>query len=282
MPSAVDAIRELSPASFARFAEMITRELGIKMPASKTTMVQSRLLRRVRELGLGSVEEYARYLFSSPESASERVHFINAITTNKTDFFREPDHFRYLAGTALATLAGGGRGLHARIWSAGCSSGEEPYTLAMVLSEYAASHAGFDFSIFATDVSTRVIERARAAVYSEDLIGPIAEPLRRRYLLRSRNREAKKVRIPPRLREKVSFRQLNFMDSDYRIRQMFEAIFFRNVMIYFDRATQEAVVRKLCRNLVPGGYLFVGHSESLAGLNVPLQGVHTAVFRKVG
>ena len=273
---------ELSPESFARLAKYITDELGIKMPDSKMTMVQGRLLRRVRELGLASVEDYGKYFFASTHT-SEREQFINAITTNKTDFFREPAHFAFLTGVALPQLAAAQKSAapwRLKAWSAGCSSGEEPYTLAMVLSEYAAARTGFDFAILGTDISTRVLERARSGIYQEPQIAPVPPELRRKYVRQSRDRSDPLVRVVPELRRKITLHPLNFMDADYRIRDVFEIVFFRNVMIYFDRATQEAVIRKICRNLAPGGYLFVGHSESLAGLNIPVLPVEASVFRK--
>ena len=275
-------ITELSPQRFARLAGFITGELGIKMPECKLTMVQSRLLRRVRELGMKSVDQYCEHLLASSQS-EEREHFINAITTNKTDFFREPEHFDLLTRYILPELARSHRGVSyglLKAWSVGCSSGQEPYTLAMVLSEYALAHPRFDFTILATDVSTRVLDKAKTAIYPEAEIQPVPREIRARYLLRSRNEGEPLVRIVPALRSTVSFHRLNLMEGDYRLKDMFELIFFRNVLIYFEKETQEAVVNRICRNLVPGGYLFVGHSESLSGLDVPVKPVKTSVFRK--
>lgn len=276
-------IVEISPESFAFFAEFITRELGIKMSDAKLPMLQSRLLRRLRVLQLSSLDEYRKYLADSPHADDERIHFISAITTNKTDFFREPQHYDYLVNTALPKLYPENNSIHGtRItaWSAGCSSGEEPYTLAMVLNEYCQKRPRFDFAILATDISSRVLQQARSGTYDESRIEPVPQPLRTKYLLRSRDRSAQLVRVVPELRQKVSFHCLNFMERDYRIRAIFDVIFFRNVMIYFDRPTQEAVVNRMCRYLRPGGYLFVGHSESLTGLNVPVTSVTTAILRK--
>jgi chemotaxis protein methyltransferase CheR len=272
---------DLSPASFARFAQFITRELGIKMPESKASLVQSRLLRRVRELRMESVEQYREYFFAEAH-ADEREHFINAITTNKTDFFREPQHFAYLTGVVLpGARAEWTRGKRFTVWSAGCSSGEEPYTLAMVLAEYASREPGFDFTVLGTDVSTRVLELARGAIYPESQTLPIPPEIRKKYLLRSRNQTERLARIVPDLRKKVVLHALNLMDANYGIRETFDAVFFRNVMIYFDRSTQETVINRICRNLAPGGYLFAGHSESLAGLNIPVRPVQTSIYRKV-
>ncbi|HLJ46058.1 MAG TPA: CheR family methyltransferase [Bryobacteraceae bacterium] len=281
---AQERLCHLSHAGFSKLAQYITSELGIKMPASKATLIQSRLLRRVRELGFESVERYAEFVINSPEDAEERVHLMDAITTNKTDFLREPEHFDYLMRVALPAIVEQQPKWPNRlfsVWSAGCSSGEEPYTLAMLLAEYASRTPGFDFSILATDVSTRILERARLGIYEEQQIEPLPAELRRKYLLRSRNREHRQVRVVPELRRRVSFHRLNFMDAQYTIRNTFQIIFFRNVMIYFDRPTQEVVIDKLCRHLDYGGYLFVGHSESLSGLDIPVTPVHSAVFRKM-
>jgi chemotaxis protein methyltransferase CheR len=252
------------------------------MSDAKLPMLQSRLQRRLRVLGLGSLDEYQNHLFDSPQGEEERVHFINAITTNKTDFFREPQHFDYLVQTALPNLdpTDGKCPWQFKLWCAGCSSGEEPYTLAMVLSEFGARRSGFNFSILATDISTRVLEHAQAGIYEEDRIEPVAAALRAKYLLRSKDPTRTQVRIVPELRRKLTFHRLNFMDAQYGVKDMFDVIFFRNVMIYFDKPTQETVINKLCRNLVPGGYLFVGHSESLAGLNLPVTAVGSAIYRK--
>lgn len=275
----------LSPATFEKFCQFITSELGIKMSENKVPMLQSRLLQRLRKLGLGSLDEYQAYLFDSPQGEDELVHFINAITTNKTDFFREPGHFTYLTQTALPNLApkardGFERPWRLNTWCAGCSSGEEPYTLAMVLAEYGAQQPAFDYSILATDISTRVLNQAQLGIYDEERIEPIPPTLRPKYLLRSKDRARALVRIIPELRGKLWFHRLNFMAAHYGLKETFDVIFFRNVMIYFNKPTQEAVIHKLCRHLAPGGYLFVGHSESLAGLNLPVVCVGSAVYRK--
>lgn len=271
----------LTPANFQRLARFVTSELGIKMPDVKLSMLQGRLQRRLRALGITSIDEYQKRLFDSPDSSQEIAHFIDAVTTNKTDFFREPRHFEYLAKQALPHLDSQPRQpWRLKLWCAGCSSGEEAYTLSMVLSEL--GRESFDFSILATDISTRVLEIGRQAIYDESRIEPVPQALRKRYLLRSRDPAKQSVRIVPHLRQRVSFSRLNFMDSEYPVKDAFEVIFFRNVMIYFDKATQEAVINKLCRNLAPGGFLFVGHSESLAGLRVPLSPVGSAIYRKVG
>lgn len=271
----------LSPKSFAMFAEFITRELGIKMVDAKLPMVQGRILRRVRELQLGSLERYRDYFFSSC-NGEEREQFINVITTNKTDFFREPEHFDYLIREALPRLipASGLPGDKLNLWSAGCSTGEEPYTIAMVVSEYAAQGTGIDFAILGTDVSTKVLADAQRGIYQEAQVEPVPVALRNKYLLRSKASADCLVRVVPQLRRKISFHQLNFMDHNYELKDTYDVIFLRNVLIYFDKSTQETVIHRVCKSLVPGGYLFVGHSESLAALDVPVACVRTSIFRK--
>ncbi len=269
---------------FDRLSALITRELGIRMPPTKITMLQSRLQRRLRELQMDSLDAYEAYLFDEGGVSGELVHFFDIVTTNKTDFFREPQHFDYLTVKALPTMARGSRlGQHwnFKLWCAGCSSGQEVYTLGMVLSEYAAVHPGFTFSMLATDISTRILQDAKRAIYTEEIIAPVPMELRRKYLLRSSDKGRQLVRVVPELRSKVKFGRLNFMDAKYGIREEFDVIFFRNVMIYFDKPTQEAVINRMCTHLRPGGHLFISHSESLTGLNVPLELVGNSVFRKI-
>jgi chemotaxis protein methyltransferase CheR len=266
---------------FARFAGLITETLGIKMPKGKTTLLENRLRGRMRQLGMSSLEAYEHHLFHSPQASNELVHFCDVVTTNKTDFFREPQHFDYLSETVLPTLLADRTSPEARIWCAGCSSGQEAYTLAMVASEFGQTRPGFRFSILATDVSTRVLAQAKKAVYPEAAVEPVPLELRKKYLLRSKDRRQSLIRMRPELRRAVTFERLNFMDPDYRRRDAYDAIFFRNVMIYFDKPTQEAVVNRLAQSLVPGGYLFIGLSESLIGARVPMATVGPAILRKV-
>jgi chemotaxis protein methyltransferase CheR len=266
---------------FARFGALITSTLGIQMPQSKLPLLENRLRGRLRQLGMATLDEYEAYLFHSPNAADEMVHFCDVVTTNKTDFFREPQHFKYLSGTALPTLMAEHRRPVTKLWCCGCSSGQEAYTLAMVASEFAGDNAGFEFSILATDISTRVLQQAATAIYSEALIEPISAEMRRKYLMRSKDRGRGLVRIRPEVRKTVRFGRLNLMDHSYGRRELFEVIFFRNVMIYFDRATQEAVVNRLAERLAPGGYLFIGLSESSVGMRVPLTAVAPSVLRRM-
>jgi chemotaxis protein methyltransferase CheR len=268
----------LSAREFARLRELIYTETGICLSPEKKTMVEVRLKRRLRTLNMASYREYCEFIFSRQGLKGELISLINVITTNKTDFFREPLHFDFLVQKVLPQLEVNTRSFV--IWSAGCSSGEEPYTLAMVLSEYAEAHPGFRFRILASDISTAVLEKAEAGVYSLECVAPIPVTLKRKYLLRSRDSQSARVRVVPELRKLVEFRRLNFMDADYLVGERLDAIFCRNVLIYFDRATQENILRKLIKNLAPSGYLFVGHSETLHDMDLPVVPVAPALYRK--
>ncbi len=270
----------LNENDFNRLSNFIYQECGIRMPPAKKTMLEARLGKRLRTLGFNTFREYCDYLFSDADAGAEIVQMIDLVTTNKTDFFREANHFDYLVGTILPAWMARHRGKRLMIWSAGCSTGEEPYTLAMVLSEYAERNPGFDFQILATDISTRVLEKAKMAIYDEERVIPVANELKKKYLLRSRDRSRGQVRIVPELREKVRFRRLNFMAGDFGMREPVDIIFCRNVIIYFDRPTQERLLNRFHRHLAPGGVIFMGHSETLSGLDVPLTMVHPTVYRK--
>ncbi|HEX4037861.1 MAG TPA: protein-glutamate O-methyltransferase CheR [Acidobacteriaceae bacterium] len=271
----------LSSRDFARLRSFIYAEAGISLGAEKKTMLEARLKRRLRALELGSYRDYCEYLLGAEGQREEMVPFLDVVTTNKTDFFREAGHFTFLAERALPEMQGRIGGARAAlVWSAGCSSGEEPYTLAMVLSGYGEAHPGFRFRILATDLSTQVLERARLGVYSAADVEPVPVALRRKYMLRSRERGSDRVRVAAELRRAVEFRRLNFMDAEYGLEEKADAIFCRNVIIYFDRPTQEKILGRLCRYLEPGGYLFVGHSETLHEMRLPLQPVGPALYRR--
>jgi chemotaxis protein methyltransferase CheR len=273
----------LTMGDFHRLREFIHGCAGINLADAKLTMAEARLRKRLDELGMTSYHAYCD-LVLGPRGEAELPHLLDRITTNKTDFFREAKHFDYLTAQAIPALAARhGSGVRAPfdVWSAGCSSGEEPYTLAMVLNERAAASGGrFRYSILATDISTRVLEKARAAVYTTEVIAPVPLELRRKYLLRSKDPDKQVVRVCPELRAMVEFRRLNFNDSDFGLSKGFDAIFCRNVMIYFDARTQARLVNRFATHLKPGGYLFIGHSETLNGLNAPFVPLAPSVYRR--
>jgi chemotaxis protein methyltransferase CheR len=271
----------ISARDYKRLCDLIYAKAGINLGAQKKTMIEVRLRHRMRALDISSYGEYCDYLFGAKGLKEELVSMIDVVTTNKTDFFREAKHFNFLVEKAVpAQTSRYESGEPFLIWSAGCSTGEEPYTMAMVLSEYALVHPGFRFRILATDISTIVLKKARLGIYSREMAEPVPDMLKRRYFMRSREPGSTRLRMVPELRHLIDFRRLNFMDDDYRISGKMDAIFCRNVIIYFDRPTQERILRKLCRHLAPQGYLFVGHAESLHEMALPLEPVAPALYRR--
>jgi len=274
---------EMSTGVFSRFAELIYEKCGVKMSPAKKTMLMARLSKRLRHLEMTSFQDYYDYV-TSPEGFSEElVHMINVVTTNKTDFYREPDHFDFLMNKALPSIIEMRKGIglnKLNVWSAGCSTGEEPYTLCMFLSEFFEKKQG-DYGILATDISTRVLDAAKKAIYSRTVIQPIPDKIRRKYLMRGKGFQEGFFRIVPELRKKVNFRRLNLLEgNDFGIKMKLDVIFCRNVIIYFDRQTQIRLFKKFYDQLKPGGYMFVGHSETLNNVNRDFIPVDSAVYRK--
>lgn len=267
---------------FTRLSDFIYSQYGIKMPPAKKVMLQSRLQRRLKELKMTNYEQYCDFVFSKEGEAMELVHMIDVVTTNKTDFFREPTHFDFLNQTVLPEFIANRKNPGTlKIWSAGCSSGEEVYTLAIVISDFIEKHRKFDFSILGTDISTRILQKAVDAVYSDERVVNIPLETKRKYFLRSKDRQKPTVRVIAELRKKTWYQRLNFMDAKYPIHDVFDIIFCRNVLIYFDRATQQKVINELCKHLKTGGYFFLGHSESITGMQVPLVQLKPTIFMKV-
>jgi chemotaxis protein methyltransferase CheR len=270
----------LSDADFHRLARFIEGELGIRMPDTKRIMLESRLQKRIRHFHMNNFREYVDFVFSEEGRSTELINMIDAVTTNKTDFFREADHFDFLLERILPDWCEQKSGVMS-FWSAGCSTGEEPYTLAMVLEEFKTTNRGFDYRIFASDLSSQVLEKAQAAIYDEEKAAPIPMSYKKKYLLRSKNKDASLIRIKPELRRRVSFARINFMDDRYPIEGMFDVAFCRNVIIYFERKTQEAILRKICGHIRSGGWLILGHSETLTGMDMPLKGVAPTIYARL-
>ncbi len=273
--------QHLTEGQFERLRRLIRDEAGINLPPAKRLMLETRLRRRMRASGAASFDDYCREIHGAA-NAAELAHLLDAVSTNKTDFFREPPHFAFLRDKLLREWKTSGAKRTLRIWSAGCSSGQEPYTLAMVLSDCWDQFGGFEFEILGTDLNTHVLEEARTAVYPAAEAEKIPPSLRSKYLLVSKDRTREVVRVVPEIRRRVEFRRLNFMDRDYGFREPFDGIFFRNVMIYFDRPTQTRVLERLVSCLATGGYFFSGHAESLHGFDLPLAPVAPTVYRRTG
>ncbi len=269
----------LSAHNFEKIAKLVNRYAGIQLPASKKHMVEGRLRKRSRICNRRNLDDYCRYLLKDGGFDVEFPHLIDVVTTNKTDFFREPDHFeslRLAVRELLKLQDGNDRVL--KIWSAACSNGAEPYTIAMVLSEMARSDH-FRFAVLGTDICTKVLEEARCAVYSRDVISQVPSHYQGRYVMRSRGPKGV-VRIVPELRRLVRFERLNLMDEEYPVDCDVDIIFLRNVLIYFDKPVQHRVMQRLIGHLRRGGFIFVGHSESMATAGLKLNQAAPAVFQK--
>ncbi len=275
---------KLSEKEFKMLSRFIYDQCGIKMPPVKKTMLETRLRRRLRETNINSFDEYCDFLFSDKGIRNELIHMIDVVTTNKTDFFREPVQFEFLTQNVLPFLISefnAGMEKTLKVWSAGCSSGEEPYTLAVVLSEFARTLPGFGFSIKASDISTSVLEKAVLGIYDAERIAGLPIVLKQKYFLKSKDPNRKQVRVIPQLRKLVSFQRINLMDSDFGLREKQDIIFCRNVIIYFDKQTQEKLIKNLCAHLRCGGFLFLGHSETIFQMNVPMVQVAPSTYKKV-
>ncbi len=277
MPGAPD--ERFSTHNFNRLTELIHSYSGIKMREAKRLMIAVRLRSRLRALEVADMDSYCDYLFDDGGIETELVHLINAVSTNKTDFFREPAHFDFLRGTILPKLAAAGR-REVKLWSAAASIGAEAYTNAIVLEDFRTRHNGPDYSILATDISTDVLAVAVLGQYAEAMVQPVPVELRNRYLLRSRDPALGLVRIIPALRAKIAWARMNLMDDRYAAGRDMDVIFLRNVLIYFEKAEQTAVLSRLCDHLRPGGYLILGHSESISGVDLPVTHVLNTIFQK--
>lgn len=280
-PVATDPDAKLSHRRFLAIAAFIQQRTGIRMPETKIHLIEGRLMRRVREEGFGDIGSYCDHILSGMADEVTMTEFINAVTTNKTDFWREPVHFDYLARTILPKLHHDGRS-HVRCWSAAASTGMEAYSMAMVLADFMESRRDQTFSILATDIDTNVLQQAWRGIYPEAALEPVPAVLRQRYAARSLDRSRGLVRIVPSLRSKITFARFNLVEDDLPQGEPMDVIFCRNVLIYFDQPTKERVVLRLCSRLRPGGYLVLGHAESVSGLDLPVQSVAHTVFRKLG
>ncbi|MFP4278534.1 MAG: CheR family methyltransferase [Halochromatium sp.] len=258
-----------------RVAAFIERIAGIQLPEHKRSLIETRLRRRVKATGYPSIQSYLDFAFSPAGEATEQVLMLDALTTNKTDFFREPTHFDYLihyVNSRLLPLKAAGWASPLRVWCAASSTGEEPYTLAMVLCELERRLTGFRFELLATDIAPSVLATAKKAIYDRQRIASVPETLRKRYFLRSKDARNPLVRIAPELRQRVVFDQFNLISGHYAEWPIFDVIFCRNVMIYFSAEDRNRVVKQLATRLNLGGLLFIGHSETL--------GVRSSLFKQ--
>lgn len=265
---------ELNDRQFNKITRIVYQVSGINLKGGKEALVRARLMKRVRALRMGSIDAYLKFI-ASTEGAQELGFMIDAMTTNKTSFFREADHFTFLQKTVLPEL----KDPRIRFWSAACSSGEEPFTLAIVLRETLADIDSRDCLILATDISNRMLEKAGQAFYSEDALREIPGSLIQKYFTKAGNGSMRAFRVKENIRSMVRIAQLNLMNA-WPMKGPFNVIFCRNVMIYFDKPTQEKLINRFWDLLAPGGYLFVGHSEGLSTISHQFHYVRPATYRK--
>jgi len=286
LPPGRGASPHITSQEFLLFRDLVYAHTGIALGPHKREMLKARLSRRLTALDLPNFGAYYRYLREEDPNGEERARFVNAMTTKVTGFFREEHHFKYLTERWVPVrreqaLQGGSRRI--RIWSAGCSTGEEPYTIALTLRDcLAAGLASWDVRILASDIDTDALARASRGTYPVERAAPIPERLLARHLLRGTGANAGFLRVRPELQALITFRRINLMEDPWLIHTRFDAIFCRNVLIYFDRPTQQHLVNRLTHLLHEDGLLFLGHSESLHGMCPELEHVENTIYRRVG
>ncbi len=270
---------------FALFRDLIYKVAGISLNESKKHLVQSRLQKRLRHYNLTRYQEYYDLVAGQESDSPELVALVNCITTNKTSFFREPHHFEFVARTILPEMqrqaARRGQEKRLRIWHAGCSTGEEPYTLAIALAEALGSRHDWNIRQLASDIDTQVLAHAQRGVYEQERAEAIPPPLLRKYFLRGRGDQADFVKVKPELQSQITFRRINLLEENWPIRDgaRFDIVFCRNVVIYFDKPTRQRLFARYAATLRPGGYLFIGHSESLTGISDAFESLGKTIYR---
>jgi len=270
----------ISPALYAKFQRLIHQETGIWLGESRTALLCGRLSRRLRALQMETLDEYYEFV-TLPNHNEERVAMIDAITTNETRFFRDPRHFEFLEQRVIPRWREENRKT-VRLWSAGCATGEEPYSLAMLLARHLPREQGWNVSILATDVSTRVLKHAGVGIYSMTKSSDIPGPLLKDWMLKGIAKQAGQMKVMPEIQEMVHFQKLNLALGPYPPDSQFDVIFCRNVLIYFDSPSKQKTVERLMRCLAPKGYLFVGQAENLSSMNTGLRSLAPAIYARAG
>lgn len=271
-------IKDLSDRDFKYFRDVVYKESGIKLTELKKALVQSRILKRMRSLHLQTFEEYADYL--KQHYSYELINFINSVTTNKTNFFREHLHFDFLRNTAFPEIEKQGI-KELRLWSAGCSTGEEAYTLAITAKEYFKYKKDFKIKILATDIDTQVLAKAYKGIYKLEELEGIDENLKKKYFIKGTTNENQGLyKISKEIRDLIIFKRLNLLDASYPMKKKFHYIFCRNVIIYFDKETQKILFNKIYKYLDDNGYLFIGHSENLTTVSDSFKLIGKTIYTK--
>ena len=270
----VDLADTLTDRDLRALARLVYDRAGITLHDGKKALVTARLQKRVRAGGFGSFGAYVKFV-ESDASGDELVALLDAISTNHTSFYREPQHFELLASKVAPAVGTGG----IDIWSAACSSGEEPYTIAMTMADALNAEPAGKVRILASDLSTKVLQTARGGVYKLERVEGLSRDVLRRHFEKGLGAQSGLARVNPRIQAAVTFERLNLLEIT-DLKRRFDVVFCRNVMIYFDRAVQQRVVSMLERHIKPGGWLFISHSESLNGIEHGLQWVAPAVYRR--
>jgi len=272
--------QRLTDGLFQKFSDLVYEKTGIFLKPEKKELLNARLGKRLRATGIESFNEYYEYLVND-RSGAELVQFIDSVSTNFTSFFRENSHFEILDSIVLPAFVKEGRGKNKEIlfWSSASSSGEEPYTMAMVVANFVNQHAGTRYRIMATDISSKVLAQAKSGVYAEERIAKVPKPFLKKYFQKGVGNSEGYVKVKEELRRMVHFDHFNLM-GDFPWREAIDVIFCRNVMIYFNRETQQELVSKFYQALTPGGYLFIGHSESISGLKHNFVQIDATAYQK--
>lgn len=284
LPFGMTPTGKITDQDYSFIRDLIYKETRINLGDSKRELVSARLGKRLRANNLGSYTEYCKMLQSRPDSG-ELYHLIDAISTNHTFFFREINHFNFLNSTILPSFSNGTLGARSKdlkIWSCACSTGEEPYSLAISLEEYLGQMPGSDWQIQCSDISNRVLDFAQKGIYDSDRLKNVKQEWLKRYFQKGEKQMDGYFRVRPEIAKKIKFQRINLFAPSYPWNEKFHVIFCRNVMIYFDRETQQELVRRLSQHLVPGGYLLIGHAESLAGIKHPYQSIKPAIYQLPG
>ncbi len=272
----------LTPREFKKFRDIIYYKTGVNLGEQKRDLVLSRLTKRLRILNIKTFEEYYHYI-SHDGNSSEITAMINRITTNVTSFFRENHHFHVLRDIVIPQLmekgAASGR-RKVRIWSAGCSTGQEPYSIAITLADAFRGHVGWDIKILATDLDTEVLSKGENGVYSKEVVDKVPQEQMRRFFKKGLGENKGLYQVTSNIRDMVVFRQLNLTMERFPIRGPLDAIFCRNVIIYFDKKMKEKLIRTFNGLLGNNGYLFMGHSESLIAMKEEFNYIHNTVYQK--
>jgi len=271
---------DFTEADFIKISRLVYDQSGINLHDGKRELVKARLGKRIRSGNFHSFRDYYDYVIND-QSGQEMIHLLDSISTNFTHFFREKQHFEYLKNELVPQILGGTgkREKKIRVWSAGCSSGEEPYSIAITLLELLPPRSGWGVKILATDISTKVLHAAQSGIYQKEKIESPSQDVTKKYFLRGENQWRNYVKVKPLLKSVVKFQRLNLMEP-FCFPEPFDCIFCRNVMIYFNKETRTTLVNRFYSQLGKGGVLLIGHSESLTGIDHPFLYVKPATYKK--